>query len=93
MFIKIISINCKARLFKSIMGGWFSSEDKANKVDSSGNVNNINLGGPVDVYSQELVILLSILCLIKIFEMIAFIIANYRRNLKKKIQNQRITAA
>lgn len=66
------------------MGGTTSHEEKKT-VDSTGEVNNnVVVQETVDVYSSEMVILLSILCILKIIELGCYLYTTHNRNLKKK---------
>lgn len=65
------------------MGGSSSTEKKA--VDTTGGVNNnIVVNGEVDVSSDEVVILLGIICAIKIMEFVYFIYRRHYQTIKKR---------
>lgn len=65
------------------MGSLWSSTDK--KVDQTGEVNNnITVEATVDATSLEIVVLLSIICVIKVLEFIYLVFKAYNRGLKKK---------
>lgn len=65
------------------MGGASSTEKKA--VDTTGGVNNnIVVNGEVDVNSDEVIILLGIICAIKIMEFIYFVYRRHYQNIKKR---------
>lgn len=59
--------------------------DETKKVENTGtNNNNITLQGTVDIYSFELVVLVSIICVIKIVEFVYFVYYKHIKNIKKK---------
>lgn len=69
--------------------GTSESKHEEKTVDATGNVNNnVVIGGPVDVYSLDIVILLGIICFLKITEFIYFIYTKHYRNMKKRINQQ-----
>lgn len=66
------------------MGSRTSSEEKKT-VDTTGNVNNnVVIQEPVPVETQEIVILLSIITTIKIFELLIFLYKQHVKGIKKK---------
>jgi len=74
------------------MGKSNSKNVEQNTIESDGQVNNnFVIQDRVDVYSQELVILLKIISLIKILEFGYFINSQHNRSLKKKFErNQKV---
>lgn len=65
--------------------GSTTSKDEQKTIESSGHVNNnVIVRDTVDVYSQEIVILLGIICLMKVLEFICWMHMNQKKNLKKK---------
>lgn len=69
------------------MGSWFSSSSESEKtVDATGAINNniiMTEDKPIDVYSSELVILISILVALRSAE---FIYRAHQRKMKRKYQ-------
>lgn len=66
------------------MGGSHSTEE-VKAVDSSGAVNNnIVFTDPIRISNKEIVLLLSIICVIKIVELLFFVYREHKKNLKKK---------
>jgi hypothetical protein len=69
------------------MGKSNSKNVEQKTIESDGQVNNnFVIQDRVDVYSQELVILLGIIALIKILEFGYFIYSQHNRSLKKKFE-------
>lgn len=73
--------------------GLFSSKSEDKTVESTGTVNNnVVIGGQVDVFSIEIVVLLGIICALKVIEFIYFIYNRYYRRMKKRFIDQPPTA-
>lgn len=69
--------------------GLFTSKSEKKTVDSTGTVNNnVVIGGEVDVFSVEIVVLLGIICIIKMIEFIYFIYNRHYRRMKKHFVDQ-----
>lgn len=72
------------------MGSWFRSSSESEKtVDATGAINNniiMTEDKPIDVYSSELVILISILVALRSAEFIYFIYRAHQRKMKRKYQ-------
>lgn len=67
------------------MGG--SSSKETQKVENSGAVqNNINIGKTMEVHNTENTLLLSIICCIKILEVLIYLYKAFRRGLKRKLE-------
>lgn len=66
--------------------GWFTSDDSSEKVDNRDNsvTSNVHINDRVDVTSNEILILLAIICGIKIFELLSFIYRKHYRDVKKR---------
>lgn len=61
------------------------SQQETKTIESSGQVNNnVVIQETEDVYSMELVILLSLLCALKILEIGIFLYNKYKQQMKKK---------
>jgi len=74
------------------MGSWFSSnkpnteQSQVKGVDSTGVVNNnLQLEGPIDIHSLEIIVLLSVITILKIVEFIFFLYAQHQRKHKKRM--------
>lgn len=68
-----------------------SSESKSEEktVDATGNVNNnVVIGGRVDIYSLDIIILLGIICILKIIEFVYFIYNKHYKKMKKRFNVQ-----
>lgn len=66
--------------------GSSESKEEHKTVDTTGNVNNnLVIGGEVDVFSIEIVILLGIICAIKIIEFVYFLYNQKYKKIKKRI--------
>lgn len=73
---------------------WGSSEEESKVVDTNGAINNnvvLQEGQPLNVFSYELIILLSIICLIRIIEFGYFVYRMNARRLKKKYTKNTIS--
>lgn len=85
--------NYTSKSYDSVMGGSSSKEGK--NVENSGAVqNNINIGKTMEVHNWENTILLSIICAIKIVEVLIYAYKSFRRNLKRNLSgnnNVRVT--
>lgn len=69
------------------MGIFGSSEEQT--IDNTGEVNNnVIVSNPVDIRSEEVVTLLSIICALKMLEFAYICFKAYQRHLKKKYQQQ-----
>lgn len=69
------------------MGGSSSKGDT--KTENSGQVqNSISFNDTMQTYGSEVVVLLSVIVLIKIFEMFIFIYKGCRRNMKRELEKQ-----
>lgn len=65
------------------MGIFGSSEEQT--LESNGEVNNnVIVGNPVNIENNLMVALLSIICFIKVVEVIYIAMKSYRRSIKKK---------
>lgn len=65
--------------------GSSQSQQETKTIESSGQVNNnVVIQETEDVYSMELVILLSLLCALKILEMGIFLYNKYKQQMKRK---------
>lgn len=65
------------------------SKVESKVVDATVNVNNnVVIQEEVDVYSDEIVILLGIICVIKVIELLLAIYNNYTRKMKKRYQGR-----
>lgn len=70
-----------------IMGSTESKEE-VKTVDSNGMVNNnIVIQDQVKIHNNEIIILLYIICVIKVFEFIVFMYKFHTKSLKKKYVN------
>lgn len=70
--------------YPNIMGSG-PSQQQTKTIESTGHVNNnFVVQETEDVYSMEIVILLSLLCLLKTLEFISFLYIKYKQSLKKK---------
>lgn len=67
------------------MGFFGSSEEK--EVDTTGTVNNNMVVNTVDVSSDEITTLLSILVVIKVIELLLYIYKSWRNGLKRRFGN------
>lgn len=74
------------------MGSWFSSnkpnteQSQVKGVDSTGVVNNnVQLGGPIDIHNLEIVVLLTIICILKCIEFVFFLYGNHQKKHKKRM--------
>lgn len=66
--------------------GASESKEEHKTVDTTGNVNNnVVIGGQVDVFSIEVVVLLGIICIIKMIELIYFVYSKIYHRMKKRI--------
>lgn len=74
-----------------IMGAKESKVEEHKTVDATGTVNNnvVLQPGTVDVYSQELVILGSIICLIKLIEVVSFLYYKHKKSIKRQYLSSR----
>jgi hypothetical protein len=69
------------------MGIFGSSEEQT--LESTGEVNNnVIVGNPVDVENEEIVFLLSVICILKLLEFGYICFKAYNRSVKRKYQNQ-----
>lgn len=67
------------------MGFFGSSEEQT--LESTGEVNNnVIVGNSVDVKSDEIVTLLTIIAVVKVVELLYIGVRSYQRHLKKKYQ-------
>lgn len=65
--------------------GSSQSQQETKTIESTGHVNNnAVIQETEDVYSMEIVILLSILCALKILEIGIFLYSKYKQQMKKK---------
>lgn len=68
------------------MGG---SESKEENVKNDGQVqNNVTIGHTVDVSSNEIVILLAMICAIKLIELAVYLFRSFKKDLKKKVREK-----
>lgn len=74
------------------MGSWFSSnkpnteQSQVKGVDSTGVVNNnLQLEGLIDVHNLEIIILLSIICILKWIEFAFFLYLHQQKKQKKRM--------
>lgn len=74
------------------MGTWFSSskphteQSQVKGVDSTGVVNNnVQLEGPIDIHSIEIIVLLSIICILKCIEFAFFLYSHHQKKHKKRV--------
>lgn len=66
--------------------GASESKKEHKTVDTTGNVNNnLVIGGQVDVFSIEIIVLLGIICIIKTIELIYFLYSKNYHRMKKRI--------
>lgn len=65
--------------------GSSQSQHETKTIEASGQVNNnVVIQETEDVYSMEIVVLLSLLCALKILEIAMFLYNKYRQQMKKK---------
>lgn len=74
------------------MGSWFSSnkpnteQSQVKGVDSTGVVNNnLQLEGPIDIHNVEIIVLLSIICILKCIGFAIFLYNQHQRKYKKRM--------
>lgn len=68
------------------MGLWESKEE-SKQIESTGSVNtNVVIGHTVDITNDYIIICLSIICFIKVLEILYFIYRNHIKNVKKRVQ-------
>lgn len=61
------------------------SKEETKTVDTTGNVNNnVIIGEPVKIHSNEIIMLLYIICAVKIIELILFFYKVHLKRVKKK---------
>lgn len=61
------------------------SQHETKTIESTGHVNNnLVIQETEDVYSMEIVILLSVLCILKILEIGIYLYTKYKQQMKKK---------
>lgn len=75
---------------RNTMGNWFSSPNSESKeIEADGEVNNnvVIQGGSMD-YGFEMMILNSIICAIKIFEIIVFLHKRHARMTRQNIERK-----
>lgn len=69
------------------MGG--SSSKETQNVENSGQVqNNININKTMEVHNSENTLLLSIICGIKILEVVIYLYKAFRRGLKRNLEGR-----
>lgn len=71
--------------------GWFWGEDKTMAPEASNNAtlnSSVTIGNTVDVTSQEILLLLSIIAAVKIIELMLHLYRTLARNMKKKYVNR-----
>lgn len=72
--------------------GWFGDKNKVEErkvVETTGSVNNnLVIQGTVDVYSNEIVLLLIIICFIKIVELAYFLYYKHKKNIKRQYMSK-----
>lgn len=74
------------------MGGGASKEETG--IKNQGQVqNNVTIEHTVDVTSDEIVILLAVICAIKIIELAVYIFRSYKKDLTKKVRAQKPTSS
>lgn len=72
-----------------IMGGKSSTHDENKTVDATGVVNNnLILNEKINIYSVELVVLMSIICVLKAIKLGLTIYLSMKRNIKKTYANR-----
>lgn len=68
--------------------GLLSTKEENRDIDTTGSVNtNVVIGHTVDISNDYLLILLSIICVIKIMEILYFIYNGHIKKIKKRVQN------
>lgn len=68
------------------MGSTESKQEEHKTIDATGNVNNnVVIGGQVDVFSLEIVVLLGIICVIKLIEIVYFLYSKCYQRMKKRV--------
>ncbi len=73
-------------IYKAKMGNSDSKESKT--VDSNGNVNNnIVLQESIPIHSNSIVTILTIICAIKVFELVLFLYKLHLKKIKRKYVN------
>lgn len=67
------------------MGSTESKQEEHKQIDATGNVNNnVIIGGEVDVFSVEIVVLLGIICIIKMIEIVYFLYTRCYHRMKRQ---------
>lgn len=71
------------------MGGWFSKEERNDKVDNFGNtnVNNVVIAEPIEIAHWDLIVCIYIITVSVVTNLSVMLWKTYRKNLKKKIIN------
>lgn len=69
--------------------GLFSSKSEDKTIDTNGNVNNnVVVEESVNIYSFEIIALLTIICIIKIIELACYLYVRHEKKIKRKYAGQ-----
>lgn len=72
------------------MGSWFSKNEEIHKtVESTGQVNNnVIVEDSVTIHNTEIIILLYVIAIVKVFEFVVYLYSTHTKRMKRKYQNQ-----